>query len=119
MSFTWHHFLEVARALRAQGDEASLRTATCRAYYAVFGQARIFAEAESGKKIANDSAHKSVYEYFDNPAIVNRQLFASDLKRLKALRTRADYYLTAFDDVRYTDEAISSAEKLLADLGSL
>lgn len=116
MAFTWTDYLSVATTLNAAGDEASLRAAVSRAYYAVFGEAKEAAETERGQDFPTGSIHEAVVNYYDGSPDPYRKLFAANLKRLKNSRVRADYFRTRTVDVRFASQAISEATQLLKDL---
>lgn len=119
MAFTWADYLTVATTLNAAGDEASLRAAVSRAYYAVFGEARDFLEAERGKPFPDDSVHKSVSDCLDASGVTARQLFGSNLRQLKSQRVRADYKAKQPVDARYSAKALADASQLLTDLAAI
>lgn len=119
MAFTWADYLTVANTLNAAGDEASLRAAVSRAYYAVFGEAKEAAETEKGQDFPTGSIHEAIINYYDGSPDTDRKLFASNLKRLKNSRVRADYFRTKTVDVRFANQAIADANQLLSDLNAL
>lgn len=119
MAFCWADFLTVATALKEAGDEASLRAAVSRAYYAVFGEAKEAAETETGAAFPTGSIHDEVCRFYDGSSDVARRVFAANLRRLKSARVRADYYRKSAFDVRFADQALTDATKLLADLTAM
>lgn len=119
MPFTWADYLTVANTLNAAGDEASLRAAVSRAYYAVFGEAKEAAETEKGEEFSTGSIHEAVINYFDGSTDNSRKAFAANLKRLKSSRVRADYHRNRVVDARYASQAISEATNLLTDLSAI
>ncbi len=76
-------FLEVAIKLAENGDEANLRTAVGRAYYAVF----LVTRDKLGIKATEDS-HKKVLEALHKR---NHITLKDQLKAVRDLRTVADY----------------------------
>lgn len=119
MAFTWADYLTVANTLNAAGDEASLRAAVSRAYYAVFGEAKEAAETEKGEDFPTGSIHEAVVNYYDGSSDNARKVFAANLKRLKTSRVRADYHRNRLVDARYANQAISEATQLLKDLTAI
>lgn len=126
MAFTWADYLTVASTLNAAGDEASLRAAVSRAYYAVFGEAKEVAEKEMGEDFAVGSVHNQVVNYYDGSSDNARRAFAANLSRLKSSRVRADYFRVRADyfrssrvDARFADQALAEATQLLNDLATL
>lgn len=119
MAFTWADYLTVATTLNAAGDEASLRAAVSRAYYAVFGETREFLETERGKPFPEDSVHKSVSDCLDASGVPARQVFGSLLRQLKTQRVRADYKANLPVDAKYSAKALADASQLLTDLAAI
>lgn len=119
MAFTWADYLTVASTLNAAGDEASLRAAVSRAYYAVFGEAKEVAEKEMGEDFAVGSVHNQVVNYYDGSSDNARRAFAANLSRLKSSRVRADYFRSSRVDARFADQALAEATQLLNDLATL
>jgi hypothetical protein len=126
MSFDWADYLKLAEALTRDPvspgpEEASLRTAISRAYYAAYRNASNLA-ASRGEIILSGLAsdHGFVINHFQNAADPTRQKIGARLSRLRGNRNKADY-----DDVfpgRPADTARSSvtlARNVLAALSSL
>jgi len=126
MSFDWADYLKLAEALTHDPvspgpEEASLRTAISRAYYAAHRSASNLA-ASRGEIIPAGLAsdHGLVIAHFQNATDPTRQKIGAHLSRLRGNRNKADY-----DDVfsgRPADTARSSvalARNVLAALGSL
>ncbi len=97
MSFDWSQYLNLAKELAGEGttpanQEAKLRDAINRSYYAAFILARNHLRDKEGYSIpTTGEAHGYVWEQFKlNPAPV-RQLVAGNLKRLRGYRKQADY----------------------------
>lgn len=126
MSFDWADYLKLAEALMRDPispgpEEASLRTAISRAYYAAFRSASNLA-AGRGEIIPAGLAsdHGLVINHFQNATDPARQKIGAHLSRLRGNRNKADY-----NDVfpgRLADTARSSvilARNVLAALSSL
>jgi uncharacterized protein (UPF0332 family) len=95
MSFDWSEYLDLAKEMTKVGlsssQEAVLRCAISRAYYAAFCSSRNFALTEGAtfKKTGED--HRLVPTYFTHSTDRKRQKIATKLKRLKDNRRQADY----------------------------
>lgn len=126
MSFDWADYLKLAEALTRDPispgpEEASLRTAISRAYYAAFRSASNLA-ASRGEIIPTGSPgdHGLVINHFQQATDPARQKIGASLSRLRSNRNRADY-----DDVfpgRLAETARSSvvlARNILTALNSL
>jgi uncharacterized protein (UPF0332 family) len=129
MSFDWSEYLNVARNLAGQttttpNQEAALRSAISRAYYAAFCTARNhLRDREHVQNIPSDGrAHQAVPDTFLKSRRPARRSVGTDLRRLKADRARADY-----DDVfgistnisRKAQEVIQLADKVIRALDRL
>lgn len=118
MSFTWADYLSVARGLLKYEDEASIRAAASRAYYAAFGEAREVAEKETGRSVQGDqeSSHVAVVNYYERSPLNVRKAFGANLNRLKKIRVFADYPRDQPFDSKIGAQAIVDATQLLEDL---
>jgi uncharacterized protein (UPF0332 family) len=97
MSFNWFDFLTLADALlrtpSSPGlEEASLRSAISRAYYAAFCSARNFAR-DRGEIAPTGTGrdHQLVKNHFSTSPNRIRRKIGADLDRLRRRRNRADY----------------------------
>lgn len=126
MSFDWGDYLKLAEALLRDPsspgpEEASLRTAISRAYYAAFRSASNLAVSRGEITPSRGSGdHGLVINHFRDATDPARQKIGANLSRLRSNRNKADY-----DDVfgaRPADSAQSSvalARNVLTSLGSL
>lgn len=91
--FDWDEFLNLAKELEQKSDEASLRTAISRIYYAVYWKARIKLEKEGFiiKESRGKGSHEQVWdEYSNRTGITNKAIYRSG-DELKKNRIKADY----------------------------
>lgn len=92
MSFDWSQYLNVARELAGTAttpanQEAKLRAAISRAYYAAFINARNHLRNQEGILIARTSAaHKYVSDQFECSSDTVRQSLGKKLLRLRDFR---------------------------------
>ncbi len=97
MSFDWEQYFDLADWLlknpaTAASEEASLRSAISRAYYAAFCSARNFAREQSGLTLKNDPKdHQRVALHFQNAKDRDRRQIGFWLGRLREQRREADY----------------------------
>jgi uncharacterized protein (UPF0332 family) len=120
-AFVWSDFNVVAATLAISTDEAALRSAISRAYYAVFGSARAQALTES-YSLPRDggSAHKSLWDYYRDSTDLARRAFGIDGGRLHIERLRADYDNPMRSPVApAAQQAVSEAARLLGVLPNL
>lgn len=123
MSFDWLEYLNLAQQLAGQAtkpssQEAKLRSAVSRAYYAAFCKARNHLRGE-GHSIPRFKPHRYVIDQFlDSPDRVSKRIGAH-LDRLRKDRNKADY-----DDrvVRLSDmtrKALKLADHAIIGVGNL
>src|SRR2546430_464765 len=98
MRFDWSDFLELARELGQPGamrprEEARLRTAISRAYYAVFCRARnhLLTRYPTVPIPRGPDAQRVVWQRFDGRADTTSRVVATNLERLRDWRNSADY----------------------------
>jgi uncharacterized protein (UPF0332 family) len=98
MSFDWEQYLYLAQELAGKepdvycNEEAELRAAISRAYYAAFRLSRNFlvAKGEYDLKYGYGS-HIDVINLFENSKIPERRPLGIHLRRMKIIRESADY----------------------------
>ena len=97
MSFVWLDFLTLAQRLVSDPsnpgpEEAALRTAISRAYYAAFRSAATFAQVQDGLTLyGTGEDHARVIAHFRFANDPSRKDIGFLLNRLKQRRTNADY----------------------------
>lgn len=92
MSFNWSDYLVLAKELAGESDEARLRSAISRAYYAVFCKARNYLRDVENKPIPSTSiAHGIVIEALKAHPNKDLRQVGVDLDRLRTDRKKADY----------------------------
>jgi len=114
MAFDWKEYFNLALSLQGKTkkytQEASLRCAVSRAYYAAFCYARNYAWHEHGFEPTYDSDdHNSVREHFRDwqmPSI------SGWLLQLRQWRNDCDYHDTVSNVSRLCTEAIKQAQKI-------
>ena len=123
--FNWNRYLMLAKRLAASEDEADLRTAISRAYYAAFHIAieycltvrvRIpYAVVRDGK--SDTSYHSRVIGALRSHANLHVREAGERLVFLRRWRNSADYRLPFDGNVRaVAHQAIVSAESMIDDL---
>jgi uncharacterized protein (UPF0332 family) len=122
MSFDWSDFLTVADALTTDLDgnrEASLRTAISRAYYAVFGDARL--RLRSVRRVTRRSAaeHGEIAAFYAARYGEQGVEVAAVLGRLRNRRNAADYDDEFAEVENICNLSIEDARNLLALLAKL
>jgi uncharacterized protein (UPF0332 family) len=125
MSFAWPEYLSLAEELAGQAtkptqQEARLRAAISRAYYAAFCQGRNYLRDFEGQKIPSGGrAHQYVRDEFKKSTDAHRIGIGYDLERLRSERNKADYVdnIAMLDALTKTDLVI--ANRVISTLGKL
>jgi len=119
MAFDWREYLEVARFLQIQPgqkftQEAALRCAVSRSYYAAFCHARNYASTRhqfAPKHRTED--HENLRKHFQHRGGVE---VARKLDQLRGWRNTCDYDDTVGDLSCICSKAISRAAEILSQL---
>lgn len=124
MSFDWSDYLRLAnelapRPINAATQEAKLRCAISRAYYANYCKARNHLRDDQGQVIPAHDAHRYVIDTLLNSTERNRRDLGKDLNRLRIDRIKADYYDEFNGVAAQTEVVLMLAEKLISKLDSL
>ena len=119
MAFDWTEFLTLAKELSQRSDEAALRSAISRAYYAAFGKARAFLEAEGVSFVSNAGDHALVWETFRGSSNDARYYIGVDGFGLRNQRNKADYDADVSDMQARMQRAVRKAEAILKALERL
>ena len=97
MSFDWPDYLTLAQALSGNEratptEEARLRAALSRAYYAVYGPAKLVAKARDEYVPQRfETWHQSLIRHFKASSDRTRKSIGANLERMQKNRERADY----------------------------
>lgn len=118
MAFAWGDFMKLAVSLEGRAsNEAELRTAVSRAYYAVYHKARDRAPAHRVRidDQSDLSQHNACWmAYMAMPAVAR---IGMDGDRLKKMRHEADYQIRPGTDwVKTARAAIEMAQDISKDL---
>ena len=103
--FDWNNFLVLAdNLLRSEGDEACLRSAVSRAYYAVYHRAQMFAISKNNILLQDiirteHSKHLSLQKFFIDDSDPSLRQLGVNLSRLHKKRVKCDY-----EDFQITEE---------------
>ena len=116
MAFDWSEFLDLAAELADRSEEAALRSAISRSYYAALGKARELLESEGEVFPLDASVHSLVWQAFANSADHRRFYIAVDSRWLRLNRNSADYDSEFTDAALRARQAIRKARTLLAAL---
>ncbi len=125
MSFDWSEYLNVAKELAGitttpANQEAKLRAAISRAYYAAFIKARNYLRDQEGHSIPKTSdAHKYVRNQFELSSDPIRKTVAEKLARLREFRGQADYVDRFPGLLGITLTALILSEEVISTLNSL
>jgi len=125
MSFNWVEFLTLAEALlhdpNSPGpEEASLRSAISRAYYASHCSARNLVLAEKEIVLTGTGRdHRLVINHFRKSRDQTRQKIGTDLDRLRDNRNKADYDDLVSQPLALAQLSVTVARSVLNALNSL
>lgn len=116
-AFDWTEYLVFAKELSERPDEAALRTAISRAYYAAFNRARAYCIAKgiSVPESLDNTRHKVVWD-----ALLNRGRTLAGAQangtRLKRKRIDADYEPEIASLTNVVQQAIAESDAVAAYL---
>ncbi len=123
MSFYWPEYLDLAKELSqfskilSSSEEARLRAAISRAYYAAFKSAFNYLRDSEKILMSNDTnAHWFVIKEFSGRPGETWKIIGFNLGRLRRLRNLADYQDNLYSQKRKTEEALRLAETVLKDI---
>jgi uncharacterized protein (UPF0332 family) len=107
-------YLELAKKLAAIDDEASMRSAVSRAYYAAFHKAKLFAKNDgSGTRFSGGvDIHKEVVDFLKEHTNQSIQSLSSKLDRLRKDRNACDYGSSMKNVKSIAGNSIILAEKI-------
>lgn len=95
MSFDWEEYLHLARHLAGQeisiSEEAKLRAAISRAYYAAYNEALITAYRHGYSRGRFDPNHALLIRYYREKPYRDWRSIGSNLERIKDRRVEVDY----------------------------
>ncbi|HFE46612.1 MAG TPA: hypothetical protein ENJ18_14145 [Nannocystis exedens] len=120
-SFNWIDFHTLAEELAQRGDEASLRTAVSRSYYAVFNVARCVVACHDPEYSLHrhQESHKAVWDKLGMLKQRQAKSAARKGRGLQRERQQADYVEDAEGWVRRVKDAVQHAGAALRGLVEL
>lgn len=118
MAFDWRDYLELADELSTSGDEARLRSAVSRAYYAAYHRARVVAERRyQFTASAGANKHDQLWKFLKQDGKVQsprERAAGEDGLNLRDMRAQADYDAVKSEVwKRKADHAIRLAKKVI------
>jgi len=120
MVFDWTQYLVLAEELAMHSnDEASLRSAVSRAYYAAFCTARNRLLQEGEEIPTTGEAHATVWTKYRKSVQKHRKDIGTTGDRLRRSRNKADYDDEFPDISEKVEQALVNARYLLDSLGGL
>lgn len=122
MSFDWTEYLNLAEELAGQAqkpstEEARLRSAISRAYYAAFSTARY--KLPSIPSNLAGSVHTYVWKNYKNNNDLTRSQIGANGDRLRKDRNRADYDTTVSNLPKLTEKALKVSSLTISLLKTL
>lgn len=123
MTFDWSEYLNLARKLAGTdanpGNEAELRSAISRAYYAAFITARNYLRDRDNIRIPRERSHQFVINQFRESSDNYRAKLGRRLLRLRNYRVSADYHDTVPDIEDRTHQSLTLARRIILALENL
>ena len=130
MAFDWIAYLWLAKELVGQatipsGEEAKLRAAISRAYYAAFHSARMYMRRQGAPTpaVRTYTAHEAVIHWFEDQPQRQYKAVGARLRRLKDERVAADYERNIGADLTAITvrarNALYEAERIIAMVDAL
>ena len=108
MAFDWRTFLTLAQILvKQESNDAALRSAISRAYYAAYIVARRHWETANGPVPREGSSHKIIWDGYANGSGNIERRIATDGNTMFTHRNRADY------DDNIPGDLVSTAKTVL------
>jgi uncharacterized protein (UPF0332 family) len=126
MSFNWTEYLFLAQELTSKSttspiQEAHLRCAISRAYYAAFCKARNLLLNKDGYSTPRGTnVHWDVVDKFENSSDTTRQYIGTLLRNLRSIRNIVDYKDTFHGNLLGRTQAVLiEAEEVIRLIGTL
>ena len=125
MNFDWSQYLNLAKEFLGQptppaSQEAKMRSAISRAYYAAFMSARNYLQETEGYSIPTTAdAHKYVLQQFKQSSDRERQNIGRNLENLRRDRNAADYKHNVPDLFKISKIAVKRSQRVLYKLSNL
>lgn len=121
VEFDWIEFLNIAKELSEDknlhsSQEAKLRCAISRAYYAVYHKAR---KIVLPSQVKGFGSHQQVIDTLQESDDAARRKLGADLNRLKGKRHKADYVDRVQNLPALAEEALIEAEELIDSFNAL
>jgi uncharacterized protein (UPF0332 family) len=113
--FNWNEYLNLARILSANGDEASQRTATSRAYYAAFHAATLHAKHNGYA----ERSHSRLWKMYSSDSEINARRISTLGYQMKKAREDADYVAAVPRISDIMTQQLADANKLAALLAQV
>jgi hypothetical protein len=126
MNFDWTEYLNLAEVIYEQRkslaqEEACMRTAISRGYYAAYGAACNFVETRKELELDHSGDnHGEVSTHFNRSPIKERKEIGTWLVRLRANRNKADYRNDMKENITaMTEVSLRKARELIILLNKL
>ena len=110
--FDWNDFKTLAEELRQRNDEAALRTAISRVYYAVYWRARNFLESEGFILRQHEASHVQIWNEYKQKAGQTNKAIGKSGSELHRFRVQADYVAEIKDIKKLADDCFKLAESV-------
>ncbi len=121
MPFDWRGYFDLAKELSEREDEAALRSAISRAYYAAFCSAQIKVQQRAPDLIREQGqgSHELVWRWFKRQNNRSLNEIGTWGLRLRDDRVSADYRANAEIDSVWAHDALDDAGNILRRLANI
>jgi uncharacterized protein (UPF0332 family) len=117
-AFDWSQYLVLAKELGARSEEAALRSAVSRAYYAAYNTAKSFCDTAGVPIIDSGNLHRDLWTAFLKRGGRTFTSVYDKGERLRRKRTRADYDSEIFGLTSMAADSIRDADAIRSFLKS-
>jgi uncharacterized protein (UPF0332 family) len=126
MSFNWSDYLTLAQELTSESinsplEEAHLRAAISRAYYAAFCTARNFLSDKDGYSTpGGTNVHRDIVDKFEASSDMTRRKVGALLRSLRGIRNIVDYQEAFYGNkLGRTQGALATAKQIISLLRTI
>jgi uncharacterized protein (UPF0332 family) len=116
-AFDWIQYLVLARDLGTRADEAALRSAVSRAYYAAYNAANAYCANNNIQIFKNKGSHEDLWDAFLRQGDLISGTVHTKGDRLRFRRTKADYHSEVSGLASMAEQSLQDSHDILRSLG--
>lgn len=119
MNFNWEEYADLARKLRLEKDEASLRSAVSRVYYSALNQARVTLQQRGiNIDVYGANSHDKIWREYLTRGKTSKAIWRNG-KELHENRIKADYHDEIPDLQALVTASFNVAERVFTYLSQI